>query len=144
MAKTNFTKVEEALTEGLRKIELEKLNQEALRKQGNASAPDEKQEARRQRVHGLKIILKWLFSQDKDFYTKLSLDRTAIKELLEKPDFADSEWEQVEEIFNKAEAHKGELEKAKGVNNDSDLIEKQRKRHKTRRFNINDKWLPLK
>ncbi|MDP1835098.1 MAG: hypothetical protein Q8K75_04130 [Chlamydiales bacterium] len=144
MTKTNFTKVEEALAEGMRRIELDKLNKEADTIQGKAPLTTEKQDQEKQRRLALKLALKWAWSKDKDFYTKQKIDRTEIKELLEKAELNEEEWAKITETLKRVEAFKTELESKQGIKNDSDMIEKQRKKHVTKRFNVNDKWVPLK
>lgn len=144
MSKTNFTKVEEALAEGMRRIELDKINKEADLVQGKTPLTTESQDQQKQRRLALKLALKWAWSQDKEFYTKQKIDRTEIKELLEKAELTEDEWTKITETLKRVEAFKTDLESKQGINSDSDMIEKQRKKHVTKRFNVNDKWVPLK
>jgi hypothetical protein len=51
--------------------------------------------------------------------------------------------QRVIELNHKAEKIKAELLKTKGSESDEDMIEREKKRHKTKRFNVRETWLPL-
>ncbi len=150
MSKTNFTKVEEALAEGLRKIELEKLRQEAKARKQQAESPatppsPELDAEHRRKKHALKLTLKWLLKQDKGIYSKLKTSEKEVKRLLEGPgELSEFDWEVLEMILTRADTIKKEMKKKAGALEDEELVEEQRTKHLTKRFNVNDKWLPLK
>lgn len=155
MSKTNFTKVEEALTEGLRRIQLDKLLVEAdeARAKGNATTPAEEKgppsqelEARRHKAQILRVNLKWLNTKDPDLYGKLGVKKEDVNKFLARVDvFNEKECEIFRVLLERTEKVKADFAARDGVNKgDDDLIAQQRKKHITKRFNVQDKWLPLK
>lgn len=79
----------------------------------------------------------------KDFYKILGTSEEETKELCKKKTLTDLEEKRVDDILRRAKPLKVALLKKLGVAEDEALIEKERKKHRTRRFNIRDSWLPL-
>ena len=140
MAKTNFTKVEEALRDGLDKMLKEKLLEEADAAQGKSPS---QQHVANQLVAKIRHEFKFLKKQDKGIFEKIGIEEKALKELLSKS-LSLSDWATLQDILKKIEAYRLELEKAIPKLNDEQLIEQQSKKHINKRFNIRDDWLPLK
>jgi hypothetical protein len=141
MAKTNFTKVEEVLTEGMRKIEVDRLLDIADRNMGK----DLPQSAPKVTTFHLKRLstvyhdLVNLDKQGKNPYVNLNINKEEIKKFVDNPKtLSPQDWEKIKEIKNKIEGFKSKEKK------DEDLIEKERKSQTNKRFNVNDKWIPLK
>lgn len=151
MAKTNFTKVEEALAEGLRKISVNKLLDSADQA-GAAAQPDKAikspekgaSTAEGQLLAAVHVELKHLQKLGHDPYTKLDIDRKELKKFLDNPAALSLEdWEGIKKIKAKIEAFRKELEKLPHIT-DEELVKQEMKKHKTKRFNINEKWVPLR
>lgn len=154
MTKTNFTKVEEALTVGLRRIQLDKLLEEADEARAKATGqpeappkpPESKElEERRRKAQILKITLKYLLSKDPQLYTKLKVKQDEVGKFLDRVDaFNEKELQIFAVLTERIEAVKKEVVAREGSAGDDALIEQQRRKHITKRFNVQDKWLPLK
>lgn len=163
MSKTNWTKVEESLNEGLHRMKVERLNQEAedlakLKKNADAAkgtqevetgSPKAKEEEltpeRRQKIKQLQLALAWLKRKDKDLFTHLKFPKEKILDMIQNPDqLRGTDWTRLEMVLKRAEARKAQILEDQGVDDDEVLIEQQRQRHLKKRFNVNEKWLPLK
>lgn len=157
MAKTNFTKVEEALAEGMRKIEVNRLLDIA---DETAAANNKKSKSVQKtpppakvdaiHLHRLNVInneLKTLEKLGKTPYQNLRIDKEEIKRFVKDPILLTAEdWEKVALIKEQITAYKIELEKKtdEKEKTDDDLVNQQRKSQVTKRFNINKKWIPLR
>lgn len=146
MAKTNFTKVEEILAEGLRKITVHHLYD--LAEQASKRNEDTVNEAETraiQRLHTLAILLKdinYLKKRGFDPKEKFGIKSKELKNYIENPDTITNDvWNKITDILAKVEVCKKSL--SENEKKDEDLIDEQRRRHITKRFNINEKWLPL-
>lgn len=158
MPKTNFTKVEEALVEGLRKITVNHLLEladlaaavDARPKEpqtpDNLISKEDKQlkQARLHLINSLNKDLKDLKKHDTELYSKVQFKRKDLKKFLEHPDsLSPEEWDKIKKVKEQVESFKQELVKGLPVSTDEDLVEKERKKHVNKRFNTNEKWLPL-
>jgi hypothetical protein len=143
MGKTNFTKVEELLDQNLRKISVTHLLDEADKAKGLASSPKKTQELQKQLITSIKRDLSGM-KKNAEMYDKIGIKHKDLKRLIEHPEtLSAEEWESLSQIHKKIAAFKEELkEKLPKIDNES-LVESQRKKHLTKRFNVNDKWLPL-
>jgi hypothetical protein len=140
MAKTNYTKAEEAWSESLQKMTKSKLLEEADTAQGRPSQAEMK--ARSILAAALKRELKRLHRLDKDIYKKLGIKKKSLDQQLE--DLAaltQEEWKGIVQTKEKVEQYHQQL--AKAVTDDK-LVEEQRHLHINKRFNVSEKWLPLK
>jgi hypothetical protein len=147
MAKTDFTKVEEALNAGLRKMEVNRLldiadEVQGKKKEGESELPVAPEQ--RQLLTVLRSGIKYLRKLEKDPFEKSTFQKEEIIELLQNPDKLNKEqWEKLEAFRKHVSAFKASLEKGDGEKKDENLVEQERKDQKQRRFNVNDKWLPL-
>ena len=147
MAKTNFTKVEEALTEGMRKIEVDRLLTIADEKEGKSLKKNEPTVSaiHLQRLKKIESELQFLEKHGKDPYGKLKIEKEEIKKFLSNPSALSSkDWEKVNLIKKLITDYKAELERKPAQSTDDDLVKLQRKKQITKRFNINEKWIPLR
>lgn len=184
MSKTNFTKVEEAFTDGLRKIEVEKLlriadeNSPTKKTSEFKSPPSNEQPIEQKKLLiTLRFELKTLPKETKkEVYEKLGIEAGVLELIKETKALKEEDFEKLKMLKEKIESHKEELEnialkqkemkesKLKNVRNfrrkpvvevenkePNDLpkkeeifIEKQRKDQRTKRFNINQNWIPLR
>lgn len=142
MVRNNYTKVEEALKEGMQQMEIERLHQEVAKKEG--ATIDERQKQLQQRVLAIKVALKWALKQDKGIYQKIGIDQKRVLELLQKSTFVEEELALLNELLTKLEYCKRESEKSRGITSDEELVNAERKKQITKRFNVNSRWLPLK
>lgn len=147
MAKTNFTKVEEALANGLHHIKVEEL----LKLADLASGMGKNDLEGAALFYGqlLKLIendLKWMYKKAPDVYKELKVKKSEIRDLLLKshekpPKLSENEMARIKEI--KVSVEKYKKEKFPSQAEDAQ-IETERKKHIYKRFNVNEKWLPLK
>lgn len=145
MAKTNFTKVEEALDEGLRQIIKDKLHSLTDSISNISTQGVEKADlaSKKQLIAALKFELNWMAKQDPSLHHKLGIKKSEIKKLIEtKEKLTQEDFEKIKFIKEKIDVLKKELEEKSPESNDQ-LIEKERIKHINKRFNTNDKWLPL-
>lgn len=144
MAKTNFTKAEEALAGALHKMTVEQLWHEA----GGRKDPtaEEKFKTEQARIHLLKEMdreLKKLHKADTEVYKKIGMSRKELEGLAQDPAKITAEqWEKVAAAKTKINEQL-KLLPANPVT-DEKLVEDERLKHINKRFNVNDKWLPLK
>lgn len=151
MAKTNYTKVEEMLNEGLRKMSVEHLLDMAdTATQAKSNATIEKAakplSAEQSRLMSvLQHDLSHLHKQGNKPYEKLGIKKKYLKQLIENPQgLTPEEWATVKRLKDQLEEFKKDLAMSLPNSSDEELVEKERKSHKTKRFNINKNWLPLK
>lgn len=155
MPKTDYTRVETALEEGLRHFNILQLLDYAdyAAKIGTG---DPKQRERRLRSIALwvrrkherritaatvKYDIDRLFKKDYHLYTALGTYHDEIEDLLKRAaDLSDEEWERFEAIKAALEKYK---EEHAIITPNSEIVDKERRRHINKRFNTNEKWLPL-
>lgn len=152
MTKTNYTKVEESLAEGLRKMEVERLLSIADTNQplkpsrtkepiAPLLTPEQKQLLSFVK-HEIKMVKK---EHVESFYKKLEVERSVLKRYIKEPESIKTEdWKKLQEIKDKILTYKEEIANAYPQKKDDEVIEKERKEQKTKRFNINKNWIPLK
>lgn len=136
MAKTNFTKAEEALTGALQKMSVEQILDQ--------SKPKTATEELKERIaiaKGLQRDLKRLYRQDPEIYKKLEIKRKSFEKSMEDPaKFTEEQWKEILATKNKVDTYVKQLP----AESNETLIESERHKHINKRFNVNDKWLPLK
>ena len=145
MNKTNFSKVEKSLEEGMIKIKSQNLLKEAdayTAKEFQDKIPS-KEECSAM-ITRIERDLKKLSKQDEKVYKKIGFHKMDLKKLLSNPSLVSpQEWKTIKEIKARIEKYKKELASLLPFESDEDLVESQRSRHLTKRFNINEKWIPL-
>jgi hypothetical protein len=149
MAKTNFTKVEEALDEGLRKITINRLLQLADVAAGiGQTKPQTKERDEETHAHIIASIqrdLKFIVKKDPSVFSKIGFKKKDVKDFIDRAHaLTPEEWEALKKIQEKVESYKKELVKSLPKTSNEDLIEGERVKHINKRFNVNEKWLPLK
>lgn len=145
MAKTNFTKVEEVLEQGLRKYTVDHLLEEADAAAAQGRPPSEATakvsltKEQEKLVRSLQFMLKRFPKKDHELYSFLAIKRSELKKLVENPkNRTENDWALLKQIKQKADQFKTGPQQT-----DETLIESERKDHINRRYNINKKWLPL-
>lgn len=148
MKKTNFTKVEKALEDGLIKITTKRLLDEAGPKSSEKAKdpvadlpPKEVCHAVMQNIYK---ELKKMHKEDEFAYKKMGFHRQNLKKLIENPHLlTPSDWNKIKQVQDRIEQYKKELNLQLPFQSDDELVEKERARSPNKRFNVNDKWLPL-
>lgn len=148
MKKTNFTKVEKALEDGLIKITSQKLLDEAGTKSPEKAKEPVADLPPRQVcqtiMQNIYKELKRLHKEDELGYKKMGFHRQNLKKLIESPHLlTPADWSQIKQVQDRIEQYKKELAALLPVQTNEDLIEQQRAKSPYKRFNVNDKWLPL-
>lgn len=140
MTKTNFTKVDDALAKALFKMSIDKL----------LESTDSKKEDAQQivlQVHtrmakSIARRLNFFSKKDPVFYNKINYDKEQLRQILQKPhQFSEDDLKFLEKLMEKLEDFR-RSEKYPDLD-DETLIELERKKHINKRFNTNEKWLPL-
>lgn len=143
MGKTNFTKVEASLDEGMRKMEVERLLVEADKASGKkTSIPAEKlSKEHKKLIKDLQLNLLRLRAKDRRIFSKLKVKRSTVEKLLKEPSLLKEEdWKHLQLLFKKTEVFIKEMF-PDAV--DDKLIEGEKTKHINKRFNVSEKWLPL-
>jgi hypothetical protein len=143
MSKVNFTKVEEMLSQGLHKINVNDLLVEADAVK-TGSTPPTKTTSNSQLINSVQRDLKLLHKKDHETYVKLGIKKNFLKKMIETPDsLTPEELETLKQIQEKIKVFKEELKNTLPPINDEAIVESQRTKHINKRYNVNDKWLPL-
>lgn len=141
MAKANYTKVEGALNEGLLKIGVSRLldiTEAAILGYADQGRP------LGQLLAALHYELKALKHQGIDPYEKLGIDKKDLKRFSDNPDsLTPEDLQKIKQLKEKIEAFKKELEAKSPPASDEDVVNTERRKHINKRFNVNEKWLPL-
>ena len=141
MVKTNYTKVEEAFEDGFRKATVNNLLDMTGKNTGGveASAPTA---AQRQLLFALKYELRHLEKQGQVPYDKLGVTKKELKQWMNNPSSLTSkDWQKIKQIKEQINEFKKEL--AEKTSSD-EIVTIERNKHINKRFNVNDRWLPLK
>jgi len=145
MAKTNYKKVEEALKEGMSQMTMAQFRILADQASGKSQVGDEVPlKLKRQLLTTLKIELHWLYQHDQTIYKKLEVKKSEIENYITQvSDLPQTDWTRIKEIKEKIETYKKEHHEILPSTSDETLVEEQILKHKNKRHNVNDKWLPL-
>ncbi|MEX1013065.1 MAG: hypothetical protein WD595_00505 [Waddliaceae bacterium] len=145
MSKIEYTKAEKALSEGLLKLTIENIYEVAELVELKDSI-EEKKRVLQKREIAKKLIrvrhdLHWLSSKVRRLYTQMKIKKSRVEEILDKGEEVNKEDVKIlVTIADKLQEIRASLPKL----SDEEIIEIERKKHINKRFNINDKWLPLK
>ncbi len=145
MAKTNFTKVEKIFDDGKAKQMRDDLLKEADLASGNVTPKNPVIEAQKKLASERKILIQALTHHLKEhdestFELKIGFSKDLLEDLLKKGhSLTDEEYAILQKMKKKIERYKKNHE-----NYDEKLVEQERKKHINKRFNVRDKWLPLK
>ena len=152
MAKTNFSKVEEALAQGILKMSVEKLMEYAdlAAMMGGANSTKDKVTSGALESQGriLKVLERdavRLHKKDHSLYKNMGIEKKQLDDLFAKTVLlTPKEWELVRQIQLKLKTYKDKMRKSIPKEADDKLVDKERKKHINKRFNVRDEWLPLK
>ncbi|CRX39275.1 hypothetical protein [Estrella lausannensis] len=146
MGKTNFTKVEESLAQGLHKMEVERLLNEADKASGKPPPPKketspELAEEKKKLIKDLELNINRLKAKDSKIFEKLKVKRSTVQKFTENPQkLSEEDWKHAAILLKRTETLLKEMVPDKA--NDK-LVEDEQTRHLNKRFNVNEKWLPL-
>jgi len=156
MAKTNFSKVEDSLKAGLEKMQRESLGkladiaQKATKPELKAILEKSVKAAskaileKKGTLHIIKQSLRNL-SLKTEFYEFIGIAKSDLATLLNRStELTTEEWKTLNDVKKKIKSYKEELKKKHPELNDEELITKERKKHINKRFNVREKWLPIK
>ncbi len=142
MGRTNYTKVESILQEGILKMSVDNLLElaDVAQKMGKPSEPKEKSPKNAIRLVEKELL--WIYSKDPEVFKNLHLKKKKLKNIFDHPDQATKEdlayVAEVKELLTK-------YKKEKLPNlNDEDLVKHEQERHINKRYNTKETWLPLK
>ena len=146
MSKTNFSKVEKSLEEGMIRMKSQNLLKEADEASGNKANESKvpPKEVCNAVLTNLEKELKKLRRSDEESYKKLALPKLDLKKLITTPSLlTPQDWKEVKEIKERLNLYKKELSLKLPQETDQDLIDLERNRHVNKRFNVSKKWIPL-
>lgn len=152
MSKTDFNKVETSLQSGLSDMRAKELSilADFYQKPSKGAQYLRQKRERLQRWRQLKELqyeIVKIFRTDREGYKKLKIKRKTVKNWIETfDDFTDEEWEKAEEAIDELERYrKANLQEKIKVEPSllTEIIENEREKHRVKRFNVRDNWLPL-
>lgn len=144
MAKTNFTKVEDSLRQGIDKLAIKKIVDSTDKKQTEKKSAEELRLNKKKVCIYLIAELKRLSKTDKGIYTKLGITLQNAKKLLENPTkLSDEDWSLVLKLKDKVEAYKRAFASTIKDESPEEFVQKERDKQANTRFNIQKEWLPI-
>ena len=148
MGKTNFTKVEEALVAGLQQMTVAQLIEMA--DTANIKTPPTSAETtklltiQKTLLLALQLNINRLGKKDPDVYQKIGITKKKFKKFVQFPSELSSEdWKLIKETQDKLDLYMEEFIKNSPLCTNEQIIEQERVKHINKRFNVNEKWLPL-
>lgn len=149
MAKTNFSKVEMILNDGLLQVQVKSLLELADLASGKGEAakdnPTRVLQARRAIARMLQHEIGYIYKSNPGIYTLLGIDRDKLFKIFDHSDNISTEdYEYISKFKKMVDTYRKSLQGAVTPEANEELIEKQKKQHINKRFNVNDKWLPLR
>jgi plasmid maintenance system antidote protein VapI len=154
MSKTNFSKVEEALSQGLIKLTMQHLFDladaaaEVGTQETTALTPKkaaQKAEIEHNMLVSLRVEMDRLYKKNRKIYATMGIKRKDLEAMInETAKVTPEQWTMIHQVKNKLQEYRKKMVAALPQNIDEKLIEQERKKHINKRFNVNDKWLPLK
>lgn len=139
MVKTNYTKVEDALKQGLEDFKIEQL----------LEMTEIGAEGTLKKLSGMQLLtiiqyeLKSLQRHGFNLYLLLNIDKKEFKRFIDHPDtIEDADKEKLILLQQKIEAFR--KEKKAELTSDENIVEQERHKHKNKRINVKNDWLPLK
>jgi hypothetical protein len=149
MAKTNFSKMEMLLHEGLLQVQVKNLLELADVAAGKGDIAKENPvrvlQARKAIARLLQHELNYMYKSNSGIYNTIGIDREKLFKIFDAPDkISDEDWDYLSKIKTKVDIFRKGKQAMVNPKANEDLIEQQRKHHVNKRFNVNDKWLPLR
>lgn len=146
MSKTNFSKVEKALEEGMIRMQSQSLLKEADAASGNQEKTGKvpPKEVCNAVLTTLERELKKLKKEDEESYKKAAFPKINLKKLITNPSLlTPQDWKEVKDIKDRLNQYKKDLASRLPQETDQDLVDHERSKHINKRFNVSKKWIPL-
>jgi hypothetical protein len=143
MAKTNFSKAEESMGDALQKLTMQQLLELADIHAGTIEELSKRTKVRTLLIKALKYELSRLYRQNSEIYRKLKVKKSTLEKwIADAKDLSDEDWQKIILLKEQVEA---ELKQSSATQpTDLQHVEKERRKHINKRYNVNEKWLPLK
>ncbi len=139
MARANFSKVEDSLKQGLEEFGIEKL----LEVTDKESDRIEQERRSGQLAILIQYELKSLYRHGFNLYTLLHIDKKELKKFINNPSLmTKDDKEKLIDIKKKIDVFREE--KKDELRSDEDVVTEERYRHKHKKINVRENWLPLK
>lgn len=143
--RTNFSKVEKSLEDGLLKLTRKQLlsqADQAAHAKSEESLPAA--EFRPAIFQTLERELKKISKLDELAYKKIGFRRQDLKKLIADPSLlTPQDWEKIKEVKVRIENYKRDLQAKLPASTDKQIIENERVKQSQARLNVNSKWIPL-
>lgn len=152
MSKTNYTKVDAILENQLRRMTVEhemelakQQSQPDQSKQPETSGKTPLDKAQSRLIAALQRDLKKLHLADhKEMYASLEIKKSDLRKKIESPEkLTPEEWETIKQIKAKIDKYRSEIKDKLPQESNDAIVEAERHKHINKRFNVNEKWLPL-
>jgi hypothetical protein len=137
MAKTNYGKVEEILTKGIDKIKILRIHALADQSVKDGKPGDLTNE---QKLLVIVSHLNWMKKKDPDTFKSLIFNKKDLEELFELKKYEEKHIKTLNEILTQVVKFKNEKFPVPDLDAQ---VEQEILRHKNKRHNVNEKWLPL-
>lgn len=142
MAKSNFSKVEKALSEGIIRMTARQLRSQTPSKKMEGIPTAEILSAV---LNTIDQDIKRIHKLETGIYKKVGITKQNLKKMIANPALLTlKDWEKIKDAKGRLEKIKKELQSQKPYLLDEDIVEAERKKHINKRFNVREKWLPLK
>lgn len=139
MAKTNYTKVEELLIQGQERLKIQ-----GWIDQTKEETTPEDLNPKTYLIHSLEYGLDLLPPDDEKFIELVGITKDEIVRLVGKPEtLSEKDWQIVKDIRLKLKEYLAQIADKMPILSDEELVESERIKHKNKRFNKREKWLPL-
>ncbi len=150
MAKINYTKVEEAIDrlflEGLvkRLYNLAKIFEDfGSPVQTSEKKPPDK-EAVIATLNQINEVITKIKKANAQAYKQLQIDKNRLRKMIQNPqEISNEDWQEIQTLRIRVMKLLIDLENEHVEKTDENLIEKEKKAHKNKRFNLRDKWWPV-
>lgn len=146
MGKTNFTKVETSLEEGMRRMEISRLLNEADKASGKTPPPPPEEKPKlspekRKLIKDLELNIVRLRSRDRKIFSTLKVKYSTVKKMIGNAlSLKEEDWKHLATLLKKTDAL---IKERMPEMVDDKVIESEKEKHINKRFNVNEKWLPL-
>ena len=150
MSRINYTRAEQALKADLLKMGIQRIlfladlaSSFGKPNKSKASLGKDPQENFQSLMDGIKVEVKKLAKQDTSFYDQLELSKDEVKNILQATGPLTEEAEKkIQLLVEKLKKYKKNSKIKQPT--DQELVQSQRKKQQSKRFNVNEKWLPMK
>lgn len=143
MSKSNYSKVEEALNQGLHRWRVQELFEATEQLSEDAVNAKKQDAATKRQIARIQTAMRTLKKVGHDPYLSCQIDKTSWKKLSQSTSFTPEARREIEDIDKRLGDYKRQLEEGQEALTDQEQVEWQRQKQINSRFNINDKWLPL-